>query len=105
MTSNWMRIRSSFFAKTVQMNAVDVKEQSGAIWRHKMHFCHEIQPFFVLASFGSDGERADGIDQQIQSGAGRRVEIETDWRLVFVFDLEWKKLIFIIRELLSLMHF
>ena len=73
------------------MNAVDVKEQSGAIWRHKMHFCHEIQPLFVLASFGSDGERADGIDQQIQSGARRRVEIETDWWLVFVFDLKWKK--------------
>ena len=62
MSCNWMRIRSSFFSKTVQMNAVDVEEQSGALWRHKMHFCHEIQAFFVFAGFSSDCERADGID-------------------------------------------
>ena len=52
-----------------------------------MDLCHVVESLFVLASFSSDSERADGIDEEVESGTRWRVEIEANWWLVFVFDL------------------
>ena len=69
------------------MNAIDVKEKSGSFGRHEMDFCHVVESLFILASFSSDGEGADGIDKEVESGTRWRVKVKANWWLVFVFDL------------------